>query len=494
MDEHEKIFKVEKRRKDKSQIATQDKVLDQKTINILQKLQERGKLIDMGGSVSSGKEANIYTARCSTSLISKFIQNEISEKEEIIPVALKIYKTSTMMFKDRTRYIMDEKRFKNFCKSNSRKLIKVWSEKEVRNLKRLIKAEIPCPRPLYLKKSILIMTLIGTDLTPAPRLKDVNLKPEEWQEVYHKCIKIVKDMYQKARLIHADLSEYNLIYHNGELFVIDVSQSMDTCQENSNTFLVMDLCNMNEFFAKKDVNIIGEVDLFEDITKLKVPEYLKVNGKLNKDSFIPSRIMEVANKEDLSLFITDYKDCGLSEDFKDANNDGYNIGCENNDINYSEEEYLSYEENTEDEELEYYSDENLSYCEADEDDESLEALVHDIQDIELESIASEDVEFNEISETFEDDWPSSTPVITSNQVAEFNLKQFSDLTEGNINLYIRRLRLKYPEMTKEQEKAINKVRKSIIKEMNKERRVKRVIKKEEYKKKNKKRNKNYRNK
>ena len=170
-----KDYKPEKRRKDKSDISTVDKVLDRKTLKILENLQKREKLFDMGGAFSSGKEANVYTAKCSTSLISKLIQ-QLPQEDAIVPVALKIYKTSTMMFKDRSKFIIDEKRFANFCYSNSRELIKLWAEKVVRNLMKLNKHNIPSPKQLYLKRSILVMTLIGPNGQPAPILKEQRLK------------------------------------------------------------------------------------------------------------------------------------------------------------------------------------------------------------------------------------------------------------------------------------------------------------------------------
>ena len=55
----------------------------------------------------------------------------------------------------------------------------------------------------------------------------------------------------------------------------------------------------------------------------------------------------------------------------------------------------------------------------------------------------------------------------------------------NINLLVRRIRKKNPEISKEEEKEINRKRKSIIKEMNRERREMRVLKKHEMKSKKK---------
>lgn len=403
-----KEHKAERRRKDKSDFATVDKVLDARTISILNKLQRREKIFDLSGAVSSGKEANIYTARCSNSLISKFIQKSVDDPELIVPVVLKIYKTSAMLFKDRDRYIVDEKRFSNFCTSNSRKLMKVWAEKEVRNLKRMAKHGIPCPAPIYLKRSVLVMTMIG-DTEPAPRLKDANV--DDWTRVYHECIGILRDLYQRAGLIHADFSEYNLIYHSGRVHVIDVGQSIEKDHDNSNNFLAMDIRNCNEFFERKGVAVRDEVGIFEEITGLRVPQYLKKDGKLSRDTFIPSRITEVVNREDLALFVQQ-KERGGDSDASD-----------------------------------YYSD------------DSTESVDDSGESADGRSYSSESTDRG-------GEEPEGSGPATDSQMS----------AEAQINIYVRRLRLKNPEMTKEEEKAINAKRKQIVKEMNRERRSLRAMK------------------
>lgn len=57
------LQKEKKIRKDKSDRATKEKVLDKKTLSILEKLQKRGILYDLEGCISSGKEANIYKGK-----------------------------------------------------------------------------------------------------------------------------------------------------------------------------------------------------------------------------------------------------------------------------------------------------------------------------------------------------------------------------------------------------------------------------------------------
>lgn len=52
--------------------------------------------------------------------------------------AVKVFKTTLNEFRNRDRYIKDDYRFKDkFGKVNPHKLVQLWAEKEMHNLKRL---------------------------------------------------------------------------------------------------------------------------------------------------------------------------------------------------------------------------------------------------------------------------------------------------------------------------------------------------------------------
>ena len=77
-------------------------------------------------------------------------------------LALKIYKTSILVFKDRDRYVTGEFRFRRgYSRRNPRKMVRLWAEKEMRNLKRLVTAVIPCPEPIEVRENVLVMTFLG---------------------------------------------------------------------------------------------------------------------------------------------------------------------------------------------------------------------------------------------------------------------------------------------------------------------------------------------
>jgi len=76
-------------------------------------------------------------------------------------LALKIYKTSILIFKDRDRYVTGEYRFRRGYSRNPRKMVRLWAEKEMRNLKRLVVAGIYCPEPVEVKENVLVMKFLG---------------------------------------------------------------------------------------------------------------------------------------------------------------------------------------------------------------------------------------------------------------------------------------------------------------------------------------------
>lgn len=160
----------EKRNKDKADRATVEQVLDERTRRILIKLINNEIVHEINGCLSTGKEANVYHAI-----------NNITKKQ----YAIKIYKTSILVFKDRDRYVEGEFRFRRgYCSSNPRKMVSMWAEKELRNLKRM-EGVIVSPVGLLVKSNVLVMDFIGKDMKNAPRLKDADIKGiERWSEVY----------------------------------------------------------------------------------------------------------------------------------------------------------------------------------------------------------------------------------------------------------------------------------------------------------------------
>ena len=253
------------RAKDKADRATVEQVLDPRTRMILFKILNKGVICEINGCISTGKEANVYHAT----------------NADGYERAVKVYKTSILIFKDRDRYVTGEFRFRHgYCKHNPRKMVKTWAEKEMRNLTRMHQAGIPCPEPIILRSHVLVMDFIGTDGWPAPLLKDVTLSESKSRELYLQCIQIVRNIFWKCRLVHADLSEFNILYQQDQLYVIDVSQSVEHDHPHALEFLRKDCTNVTDFFKKNGVCVMTVRELFDfvtdpNITDDNVDDYLE---------------------------------------------------------------------------------------------------------------------------------------------------------------------------------------------------------------------------
>ena len=248
----EKAFGKRLNYQDKSDRATSEQVLDPRTRLILFKLLSNGYLTEIDGCLSTGKEANVYYAR----------------GEEGEEYAVKIFKTSILVFKDRDMYVSGEFRYRNgYCKSNPRKMVKTWAEKELRNLKRLSSAGIPCPTPHLLKSHVLVMDFLGRDGWCAPRLKEVKMSSEEWLECYTTLCMDIRKMFLDCNLVHGDLSEYNLLWHENRVKIIDVSQSVEHSHPFSNEFLRKDVNNVTMFFRKQGLQVLSNFDLYTFVTE-----------------------------------------------------------------------------------------------------------------------------------------------------------------------------------------------------------------------------------
>lgn len=258
---------------DRANRAVVEQVLDPRTMAILCKLINKGALFEINGCISTGKEANVYHATCPDG----------SQR------AVKIYKSTILTFKNRDRYVQGEYRWRHgYCKSNPRKMVQMWAEKEMRNLKRLVSAGIRCPDAHILKLHVLVMDFIGdSDGWPAPRLKDASIG--DYKAVYYEAMIILRRMFHECCLVHADFSEYNLLWCSNHLVVIDVSQSVERDHPRALDFLRTDIGNVIRYFGEKGVRTMGLRRLYQWITSEEQTSY---------DPLLLDELHEVEDEED----------------------------------------------------------------------------------------------------------------------------------------------------------------------------------------------------
>eukprot|EP00768_Dysnectes_brevis_P002379 gnl/Dysnectes_brevis/1806_a2069_1728.p1 GENE.gnl/Dysnectes_brevis/1806_a2069_1728~~gnl/Dysnectes_brevis/1806_a2069_1728.p1 ORF type:complete len:458 (-),score=121.02 gnl/Dysnectes_brevis/1806_a2069_1728:83-1456(-) len=250
------------RRKDRGDRATTNMVLDPKTRMMIFRLLDRGKILSLHGALSMGKEACVF----------------ITETPEGVAV-LKVYSTSILAFKRRQRYIEGEHRFQHLRKStrtNARQLVRLWCEKEFRNLKRLEKQLLLVPTAHFHHLHVLCMQFVGRTgsdgTSAAPTLKQAlpHLSPSRRVKLYYSLIRGMREMWQGAGLVHGDLSEYNMLYYSKKLYIIDVSQSVDQSHPTALDLLREDILNVSLFFSRAGVPVLPCRVVLSFITSMRL--------------------------------------------------------------------------------------------------------------------------------------------------------------------------------------------------------------------------------
>jgi RIO kinase 1 len=224
------IEKMGVRIKDANQLKLTENVFDEVTLLALYRLVHKKEISAIGGSISTGKEANIFHGQ---------------RGEEA--VAIKIYRIGSASFKAMSEYITGDPRFTSVRKTR-KELVFAWTRKEYSNLSRAWEAGVPVPKPFLFERNILLMEFLGEDETPFPQLRHVEMEAPE--EVYETILVQMKRLYDEARLVHADLSEYNILLAD-EVYFIDMGQSVTLDHPQAFSFLFRDIANINRFFRKK---------------------------------------------------------------------------------------------------------------------------------------------------------------------------------------------------------------------------------------------------
>jgi RIO kinase 1 len=225
--------------------ATVEEVFDNATRMVVFDLMNSGIIYELNGVVSSGKEARVYWGT----------------SKEGTDLAVKIYLTSSAEFKaGMHKYIAGDPRFKD-VKHDTRSLIAVWAQKEFRNLGEAYAAKVRVPQPIAVKSNVVVMEFIGEKGVSAPSLKEQ--APDNPERVYKIIVTYLKRLYKKAKIVHGDLSEYNIMIWKGKPVVFDVSQSVSIQHPLADFMLRRDLTNVNRFFKRLDVKIIPDEELYK---------------------------------------------------------------------------------------------------------------------------------------------------------------------------------------------------------------------------------------
>ncbi|MFQ3318364.1 MAG: RIO kinase 1 [Natronomonas sp.] len=239
------FLEFRKRIKNTEQFKVEASVFDDATLGALYKLVQDGYIDAFGGPISTGKEANVYTA--------------LAPDGE---VAVKVYRINASDFRQMRPYLDGDPRFEGIG-SDKKKVVVAWTKKEFANLERARKGGVRVPHPIAVERNVLVMEYLGGDTQRAQRLNEVHVEnPETAFEVVREY---TRRLY-RAGLVHGDLSEYNIVVHDGELCFLDLGQAVTVHHPNSREFLERDCHNVAAFFRRQGVDV-SDAELLDYVTE-----------------------------------------------------------------------------------------------------------------------------------------------------------------------------------------------------------------------------------
>jgi RIO kinase 1 len=225
------LEKLRRRVKGVEDLKVASEVFDRATLLTLYELANRGYIDVMQGVIKTGKESNVFFAR----------------DREGNALAVKIHRVATSDFKAMTKYIEGDPRFPKMRRSR-RGIVYTWVRKEFKNLERAHLAGVRVPRPVAFRNNVLVMEFIGEDGLAAPMLRQVELSNPE--EFFRELLENVRRLYCRAKLVHADLSEYNILVKEERPVIIDLSSGVMRDHPHAEEFFARDVANLVRYFRR----------------------------------------------------------------------------------------------------------------------------------------------------------------------------------------------------------------------------------------------------
>lgn len=213
----------------REQQKVESEVFDRETLKVLAKLIKKEIISTVDFPLSTGKEANVFRATAPGGYY----------------LAVKIYKIETTPFFRREEYLEGDPRFRKIKKS-SRDVIMAFARKEYKNLQICEIAHIHAPKPFYVEKNVVVMGLVGEGGLP---YSTMDIEGPRNERDLESVLGDIRKMY-KAGLVHADISEYNLMLGDDAPYLIDFGQGVVTKHPNAGKFLERDVRNVLIYFAK----------------------------------------------------------------------------------------------------------------------------------------------------------------------------------------------------------------------------------------------------
>lgn len=186
---------------------------------------------DVLHTVKSGKEANVYCCSATSGMDTPYVAAKVYR-----PRMFRSLRNDAVYRQNRTQRDVDGQVVRDGSITRRRGSISsergratqvsAWIDYEYTTQQLLFNAGADIPRPLAHMGNALLMEYVGDLGEPAPLLREVRLETEEAQPLFEQLLQNI-ELFLAHNRVHGDLSEYNILYWDGSLKIIDFAQAID---------------------------------------------------------------------------------------------------------------------------------------------------------------------------------------------------------------------------------------------------------------------------
>ena len=229
---------------------------------------ENNWITDVSRQIKGGKEASVYLCKAGNAIDIPFLAAKVYRPRQFRNLKNDhVYRENRDYLNENGHIIHDSRMIHAINKKTSfgqQLSHQSWIEHEATAINSVRNAGADVPEVFASGKNAILMTYFGDRLNPAPTLNEINLPLDLAKKLFERVVFNIEVMLQN-KIVHADLSAYNILFWEDEIMLIDFPQAINPNQ-NRNTWNIFqrDVTRVCQYFQRQGV----EADAYDLATHL----------------------------------------------------------------------------------------------------------------------------------------------------------------------------------------------------------------------------------
>lgn len=212
---------------------------------------------DVLSIIKGGKEASVYLCQGNPTSGKQFLAAKVFRPRSLRNLRKDyLYREGRAQLDSDGLEIVDDRQARAMRKRTTygQELLHTsWIEHEYRTLKILHQAGGDVPVPYASDHNAILMDYVGDRDLAAPTLNGIRIGKSEAAMLFERVLKNLNVMLDQER-VHGDLSAYNILYWEGEIYLIDFPQAINPHRNpNAYTIFQRDVKRVCDYFNAQGV-------------------------------------------------------------------------------------------------------------------------------------------------------------------------------------------------------------------------------------------------